>query len=1660
VYDPAGTAISAITAHESAIDPHPQYNYTYTLPVASDTVLGGIKIGAGLVIDVDGTVTASGGSGSGNVTNGDAHDHLGGDGGTIAYTSLSGLPTLGTAAAANISDFAPAAKGVTNGDIHDHSGGDGAPIDHANLTSKGTNTHAQIDTHLASTSNPHATTAVQVGAYTTGQVDTLFTNHTGAVDPHPQYLTPAEGNAAYDGLGTAAGLVSAHEGAVDPHPQYLTPAEGNAAYEAAGTLTAHLAAGNPHSQYQLLSEKGQPSGYAPLDGSGLLPTSVLPTVTNYTHSNQAGGTLHAEVTTSVAGFMSASDKTKLDGIAVGATNYTNENAQDAIGILISAGTQLGVSVTYNDALNKIDFDAQTAGDSRYALAASGVTNGDSHDHSGGDGAQISHTSLSNIGTNTHAQIDTHISSISNPHSTTAAQVGAYTIGQVDTLFTNHTAAVDPHPGYLTPAEANLAYAALVNGVTGGDSHNHAGGDGAQIAHTDLSAIGTNTHAQIDTFIASKGAPNGLASLDANVRLVQSANTLFDGTAGRTASPASSANTIPVAGAGGTISSTFIPDLSATYAITANGVTNGDSHDHSGGDGAQINHTLLSNIGTNTHAQIDTFVGSKAAASGLASLNASSLVVQNPASATPTPTPSSIVISESGGTIAVGWIPDLSATYTINSHDHSGGDGATIDHVNLSNKGTNTHTQIDSHITTATAHLASTSNPHATTAAQVGAYTIAETDQAFADHLAELDPHSQYLKESDAAITYATINHIHDSGRRLVVKSSPAANEYSTLAAALAAIGTSLPVASSSVRYVIQLYPGVYTEDNSAGPITIPGYVYVSGFDPWNSAVLKASTNSNDFISVAANGGLFNVAVEGPTSTGKSAIICTGNGVTKLYWVNLKNGYYGVTLAPASAGTVTRCHAIGVVTDMFGVTMNRMFNCEYNATTSPGAGVFILMQSGPMSNNWSGSNPAAVYLVSDGLSPPKASATLDLCQFRGTANSAETGQVLSDVFADNGALVRGICCSFAGATSFPATTFRYAINSGPTPGTTYKTKIDIHGSQIKPGGYTKDIKIQNTETSTTYSGVATEANLEFVAGAKFVGSFADPNIGQVIYGELYIGNKDVKTPLASYVQADKNTGKVSGGGLSRGAGARQVDVAAGTAFIDSASGLVNVSWGATTVTVPANTAKARIYVTSGGVVTYSATAIDKTLNLQLGECGTNNTEVTFLFDQSITLPHFRAKLYEYLENVIGPINIDGGIVSINGTNALSLDVTDSTFFVTEDELVSTGGAAITFTYWYRNGVGEWVSVPSNTTVNVTNYDDGTGTLATLPAGKYKRDLSFVSTNSGGTEYHIVYGQEFFDAAVDATSNPIIPDVFKEHACRLYAIIVQKDATAIHSVVDQRPRLGQAAAAQTGVTNHNDLSGRDSVTAHTQYQLISEKNNANGYVGLNSSTKIDSTYLTLTSNAPTNVSTAVGSAGVSTELARADHLHSVSVGSPVAISTSNADGASTSLARADHVHAHGNLTGGSLHANATTGTAGFMSSTDKTKLDAVSYAIFEWGVSGVQTSTTDRFMSPGWINAVAGTTDSFQIRCTRAGTLRNLYVYANTAGASSNNIIYTVRVNGVDTALAATMAASAQNGQNTSDTVAVSAGDRISIKVSKPLTITTSPTNIFVTLELGA
>ena len=155
---------------------------------------------------------------------------------------------------------------------------------------------------------------IPAGVARDSEVSAAVASHEGAANPHAVYLTQAEGDAAYDPIGTAANEVDAHEGAANPHPTYLTEAEADGLYveldqaewtdltdggsstlhthpggghpdlathDALGLatdaeLSAHAGAADPHTGYQKESEKGAADGYASLDGSGTVPDAQIP----------------------------------------------------------------------------------------------------------------------------------------------------------------------------------------------------------------------------------------------------------------------------------------------------------------------------------------------------------------------------------------------------------------------------------------------------------------------------------------------------------------------------------------------------------------------------------------------------------------------------------------------------------------------------------------------------------------------------------------------------------------------------------------------------------------------------------------------------------------------------------------------------------------------------------------------------------------------------------------------------------------------------------------------------------------------------------------------------------------------------------------------------------------------------------------------------------------------------------------------------------------------------------------------------------------------------------------------------------------------------------------------------------------------------------------
>jgi len=158
--------------------------------------------------------------------------------------------------------------------------------------------------------------------------------------------------------------------------------------------------GPPHSagaDYTLtLPDDDGSSGQALItDGSGALSWTTITGATNLGTSTATGSvtitsstgnnTTISEASSSAAGVMSVAHHDKLDGIASGATNVTNNNqltngagyitatltneqVEDIIGGMLSGNTESGITVTYQDSDGTIDFAVASQTDENFTTA--------------------------------------------------------------------------------------------------------------------------------------------------------------------------------------------------------------------------------------------------------------------------------------------------------------------------------------------------------------------------------------------------------------------------------------------------------------------------------------------------------------------------------------------------------------------------------------------------------------------------------------------------------------------------------------------------------------------------------------------------------------------------------------------------------------------------------------------------------------------------------------------------------------------------------------------------------------------------------------------------------------------------------------------------------------------------------------------------------------------------------------------------------------------------------------------------------------------------------------------------------------------------------------------------------------------------------------------
>ena len=265
-------------------------------------------------------------------------------------------------------------------------------------------------------------------------------------------------------------------------------------------------------------------------------------------------------------------------------------------------------------------------------------------------------------------------------------------------------------------------------------------------------------------------------------------------------------------------------------------------------------------------------------------------------------------------------------------------------------------------------------------------------------------------------------------------------------------------------------------------------------------------------------------------------------------------------------------------------------------------------------------------------------------------------------------------------------------------------------------------------------------------------------------------------------------------------------------------LIKLEKTADTIEIPAN-GSYYVYYTASGVLSTSVTLPSNRTNIILGRVVTNSTDVLYIEKSELDAHHWSNYVDRMLREALGPVFATGGLVSEN-TTPLKLNISSGVYFYGEHRLTLASATAAVFDAYYRDGAGGSVRVSAQDTVPVNYYDDGSGTLVSIPSGKWVKHLVYAIKEQTGTQkFLLVYGQNYHDTTgqAEAAALPVAPSFVLNTFVKLASVVVQQGGSAIASIIDERPRLGFVSSSVAGsVSDHGDLVGLDD-DDHTQYLL---------------------------------------------------------------------------------------------------------------------------------------------------------------------------------------------------------------------------------------------------
>jgi hypothetical protein len=614
-------------------------------------------------------------------------------------------------------------------------------------------------------------------------------------------------------------------------------------------------------------------------------------------------------------------------------------------------------------------------------------------------------------------------------------------------------------------------------------------------------------------------------------------------------------------------------------------------------------------------------------------------------------------------------------------------------------------------------------------------------------------------------------------------------DFTSISASVAWISGS----NENNRYVIEVGPGQFTENMI--DLTGKPYVSIVGSNIQTTQIFPSSSTQH-IIKMGVNNELsfLSLANAGP---GYSAIYVDDVGdFAQVHKISIYDSDRGITVL----GNSTDTQFYGEYVDINGTF-------SYGAYISSSNGTVV---SANIENYYL--FPSASATIGNYVAGPSASLSLYTSKFLGDATANSTAVKLED-----GSQLE------AAAVDIQDWDYGYVIpNTGVGP------NFRVVGAMIH-NSVTYDFDIQNATTRGRYQGVSDHTKISNTS-QDFYWNFLDDEDGENdVTRKLSVTFADgTHTDATTLIFKGSPMGVMQGGEITI-SGSLTINTAAGFGYLqDSISTDVykRIDWVNSTLALSPNTNN-YIYLNDNEILSASGTAPDSETNIILGRVVTNATGIEFIDQSPYNGEHMSNKLSKFNREALGPVFAEGSIVTEDAT-PFKLDVTQGSYFFSENNFLPAGTSSINLTQYYQSA-SVWARYTSSVIPNNV-YASGSALVA-MSASYYTKHTVYLVGDGADEEYFLVINDNQYSSLV-ATENaslPTIPTYFNDGVVPLAAVYVQSGSANITQIQDIRPIIGFRAAGVNASSVHGNLLG---LTAddHLQYLRVDGFREMTGDFGL--------------------------------------------------------------------------------------------------------------------------------------------------------------------------------------------------------------------------------------